>query len=282
MPAPSRKIKPAIVKPSAQSEKTRASRRKAPNIDSAPSDGGIPPAMPATIQPSPKKRGRKPKVVVADAGDLPPQNVADLAGANQPAGNMVNGPDVESKAPVPTRDPLPPREGRNTHPSLQDGVQPTLRRLPQEVAADRKRKRLELEAKLQAAEEAKQILAQMELEDERLEQAVDKEGRRQLFRPSGQRGTGVASSDEDIEGVDEVDYSEGEEEDESEPQAENEVSNHQGICDQRLPSSQVKAKGKGRKKDLRDGLRKEIKDKVKVLRVRGKKNAKTTTGEGAK
>jgi hypothetical protein len=141
---------------------------------------------------------------------------------------------------------------------------------------------LELEAKLQAAEEVKQILAQMELEDERLEQAVDKEGCRQLFRPNGQCGIGVASSDEDIEGVDEVDYSEGEEEDESKPQAEKEVSNHQGICDQCLPSSQVKAKGKSKKKNLRDGLRKEIKDKVKVLRARGKKKVKTTAGEGAK
>ena len=235
-----KKVKPVTVKPSAPSEKTRAGRKKAPDIDSAPSEpveGEIPPTTPASIQPSPKKRSRKRKLVT-DTGDLPPENTDDPA-ANRPAGKK--GPGLKSKAPVPTRDTLPPREGRNTHPGLQDGIQPTPRRSSQDVAADREKKRLELEAKLRVAEEAKQILAQMELEDERLEEEVEEEGHRQLFCPNGQSSMGVVSSDEEIEGVYEVDYSEGEEEDEPEP--EKEVSRYRGICYQILTIEPGKRKG---------------------------------------
>ena len=105
--------------------KTRAGRRKALKIDDAPSEsvegeiptksveGDIPTMKPATMHASPKRRGRKPKCVMAEAlaGNLPPQNMADVAGpktANQPTDNIENGLDVKSKALVPTRKPLPP------------------------------------------------------------------------------------------------------------------------------------------------------------------------------
>ncbi len=71
----------------------------------------------------------------------------------------------------------------------------------------------------------------MELEDERTEEAVVEEGHRRLLHPKGQSGTGVVSDNEEIEGLDKVDYSEGEEED-SEPKKE--VSRFQRICDQLL------------------------------------------------
>lgn len=96
------------------------------------------------------------------------------------------------------------------------------------------------------AKVAKQILAQMEIEDKRLEEEVEEEGHQQLFHPSGQRGTGGVNPDKEFEGLDEVDYSEGEDEDESEP--EKEVNTYQGISGQCLPSTQVKGKGKGQKK----------------------------------
>ena len=201
MPPTTRKAKPVFVEPSVPSKKTTASRKKPPKC--APSESGegeIPPTIPATTDAPPKKRGRKPKPVTAEAGDLPPQNTADVAGTN-PANQPADGTEVSKKikALVPTRDPLPAREGRNTHPGRRGGVQPSPRRPTQEVTADRERKRLELQAKLQAAEEAKQILARMELEDERLEKAVEEEGRQRVFHPDGQQGTWVVSDNEEFE-----------------------------------------------------------------------------------
>jgi hypothetical protein len=210
------------VKPD-QTKKPRAGRatRKGPKVDNIPTEsaeGGISPTAPAPI--APKKQGRKPKQVTAAADSLPPPKKAlgnNPEDANQPAGDTVGGTGAAPKTPIPIREPLPLREGRNTHPGLRDGVQPTPRRFSQDVAAERQHKRLELEAKLCAAEEAKNMLAQMELEDERIVEEIEEECRQPLDRHL-QGQTGIPESDcEEIEGVAEVDYDTDEEpEEESE------------------------------------------------------------------
>ncbi|KAH9029754.1 hypothetical protein EDB83DRAFT_2229847, partial [Lactarius deliciosus] len=141
---------------------------------------------------APKKRGRKPKQTVVVA-DNPP----------------VSGADATTKTPGPMRDPLPLREGRNTHPGQRDGVQPPPRRSSQEVAAERSRKRLELEEKLRIAEEAKHMLAQMELEDERFVEGIEEECRQPHDHQQQRKAlTIVESDDEEIQGIDEVDETE--------------------------------------------------------------------------
>ena len=65
------------------------------------------------------------------------------------------------------------------------------------------------------AEEAKQTLAEMELEDERIEEAVEEEGRQRLIQQKV-KGYTIVSDQEVIEGLDEV-SSDSDEEDDSEP-----------------------------------------------------------------
>ena len=206
-------------------------------------------------------------------------HVASPKNTEQPADDTEIGSGLKLKAPVPTRDPLPAREGRNTHPGLHAGLQPTPRRSSREVAAERERKRLELVAKQQAGEGAKQLLAQMELEDKRVEEAMEEEGCRRLFHPSGQGGPGTASSEEDFD-LDLVDDSEGEEEDDLGTEKEVSGVPLAGICDQLLTIlGQVEAKEKGKGKAngqskkvyVRTKLRKEIADKAEALRGARKK-----------
>ena len=270
------------VEPPAQIEqtKTRASRRKAQKVNTAPSElgeGGIPTTTPAaTCLSSPKKQGRKPKQVVTEKGGPASQNIHVTSPKNteQPANDTEISSGLKLKAPVPTRDPLPAREGRNTHPGLHAGLQPTPRRSSQEVAAEREQKQLELVAKQQAGEGAKQLLAQMELKDERVEEAMEEEGcRRWLFHPSGQGGPGTVSSEEDFD-LDLVDDSEGEEEDDLGTEKEVSRVPLAGICNQLLTilgqveakeKGKGKAKGQSKKAYMRTKLQKEITDKAEAL-----------------
>ena len=143
-PTAKTKAKSVNVEPPAQIKqtKTRASRRKAQKVNAAPSElgeGGIPTTTPAATRPSsPKKRGRKPKQVVTEEGGPASQNihVASPKNTEQPADDTEIGSGLKLKVPVPTHDPLPAREGRNTHPGLHAGLQPTPRRSSREVAAE--------------------------------------------------------------------------------------------------------------------------------------------------
>ena len=208
-------------------------------------------------------------------------HVASPKNTEQPADNTEIGSGLKLKAPVPTRDPLPAREGRNTHPGLHAGLQPTPHQSSQEVAAEREWKQLELVAKQQAGEGAKQLLAQMELEDESVEEVMEEEGCRRLFHPSGQGCPGTASSEEDFD-LDLVDDSEGEEEDDLGTEKEVSGVPLAGICDQLLTilgqveakekgKAKAKAKGQSKKAYVRTKLRKEIADKAEALRGAGKK-----------
>jgi hypothetical protein len=103
------------------------------------------------------------------------------AAAGQQASNTIGSMGITTKTvPVPTHDPLPVRKGRNTHPGLAEIIQPAPRQSPQEVAAKRNRKRLELQEKLHAVEEAKVALVQMELEEDRLVEGFEEECHQQL------------------------------------------------------------------------------------------------------
>ncbi|KAI9429815.1 hypothetical protein H4582DRAFT_1825696 [Lactarius indigo] len=223
---------------------------------------GAPPLAAAV----PKKRGRKPKqtAAVADNPPLPKDAITgtgDNGGvADQPAGNTVS---ATTKVPGPMRDPLPLREGRNTHPGRRDGVQPTPHRSSQQVATERSHKQLELEEKLRIAEEAKDMLAQMELEDERFEEGIEEEYE-------------VDETEDDNNEDDDDD--EGDDEDEGTGKAK--VSPHPNTEDgvDHLPASQGKAKRKAGKA-LRTEFRKEINVKAAALRgARGQKNAKPKDG----
>ncbi|KAI9465236.1 hypothetical protein BJY52DRAFT_1183821 [Lactarius psammicola] len=139
------------------------------------------------------------------------------------------------------------------------GVQPTPRRSSQEVEAERERKRLELKERLQAAEEAKRALAQMALEDEMAEEAVEEEGQQRLVRPNKKKNISKVSSLEEVFDLDNV--SGDEEEDDSEP-------------------SGVEVKQR-RKAFSKTELRNEIQGKTEALRAAGgRKKAKATAHEG--
>ena len=240
-----------------QTRKTRGSKKKGSEVDSVPSkpaEGEILPATPVPVPEAPKKRGRKPKQATAVEDDPPaapvpvapkkrgpkPKQAAAVEDdsppqkdAGQPAGNTVNS--KGAAIPGPTRDPLPLRGGRNTHPARRDGVQPTPRRSSQEVAADREHKRQELEDMLRAAEEAKCMLAQMVLEDERVVEGIDEECRQRLGhhpRRHEKTLTIVESDHEEFQGLDEIsedseDELEDESKDEDEDTGKAKVSPHQ-------------------------------------------------------
>ena len=211
------KEKPVNTPVQPEQKMPKASRTKASKVNI-----GVPPkvveeesTLPTPAPTVPKKRGRKPKQVIAD--NLPPEKEAfsnGLKATDKPAVGTHGGKTATPKTPVPIRDPLPSRGGRNTHPGLMDGVQPAPRRSSQEVAAERKCKRLELEAKLRAAEEAKNILAQMELEDERIMQGIEEECRQPL-----DYHTGILVSDEEFR-IDDIETDEDDDDDEEEEEEE--------------------------------------------------------------
>ncbi|KAH8979320.1 hypothetical protein EDB86DRAFT_3108055 [Lactarius hatsudake] len=295
---------------SEQTNKTRAGQKKASKVDGVPSkpaEGEIPPAAPPLVAVAPKKRGRKPKQTAAVADNLPPPKDAtagDNSGAaDQPAGDTVSGTgapplvvvapkkrgrkpkqtvvvadnppvsgaDATTKTPGPMRDPLPLREGRNTHPGRRDGVQPPPRRSSQEVAAERSRKRLELEEKLRIAEEAKHMLAQMELEDERFVEGIEEECRQPHDHQQQRKAlTIVESDDEEIQGIDEVDETEDDT---------NKDNDDDDDEDEGAGKPKVKAKRRKGVKASKTELRKEINTKVATLQgARGQNNAKTNGG----
>ena len=185
------------------------------------------PAVPAPV--IPKKRGRKPKQVRTDS--LPPRKEPSNNSptvADQPAGDTGGGTDPTPRTPIPRRDPLPDRQGRNTHPGLMDSVQPKTRRSSKEADAERKCLRLELEAKARAYDEAKIMLARVELREERVMQDIEEEGRQPLEQHlQGQieiqesedeefQLDGI-ESDEEEDDDDDDDEEEEEEEEEEEP-----------------------------------------------------------------
>ncbi|KAN0140687.1 hypothetical protein V8E53_001514 [Lactarius tabidus] len=133
--------------------------------------------MEEELPPSPKRRGQKPKPVAAKVDDVPTKDMAEAPGtktADKPTGNTHIGSKLKSKkAPVPSRDPLPAQEGRNTHPGVHFGLQPSPCRSSQQVVPECEQKRQELEAQVQAAEAVKQQLALMDLEDERIEEVFE-------------------------------------------------------------------------------------------------------------
>ncbi|KAH9069690.1 hypothetical protein EDB83DRAFT_2580974 [Lactarius deliciosus] len=276
-------------------------------VPSKPAEGEIPPATPPLVAVAPKKRGRKPKQTAAVADNLPPPKDATAGdnsrAADQPAGDTVSGTgapplvavapkkqgrkpkqmvavadnppvssaDATTKTPGPMRDPLPLREGRNTHPGQRDGVQPPPRQSSQEVAAERSRKRLELEEKLRIAEEAKHMLAQMELEDERFVEGIEEECRQPNDHQQQRKAlTIVESDDEEIQGIDEVD----ETEDDTNKDNDDDKDEDEGAG-----KPKVKAKQRKGVKVSKTELRKEINTKVATLGgARGQNNAKMNGG----
>jgi hypothetical protein len=230
-----RKTKSVAKEASAPSEKTitRASRRKALTLKTDDVSLLMEEELPTTPA-LPKRQGQKPKHVAAEVDNLPIQNVAEVPGTkttDKPTGDTHIGSNVKSKkkAPVPTCDPLPAREGRNTHPGVHFGLQPTPRRSSQQVAAERKQKQQELEAQVQAAEVVKQQLALMDLEDKRYEEGFEEEGHWGLqFRKNDEDSL---DGDKEFEGLDEVDSNE---EDSPSPEPGKEVHTVKAHCNQLL------------------------------------------------
>jgi hypothetical protein len=160
--------------------------------------------------------------------------VAEVPGtktADKPTGDTHISSNMKSKkkAPVPTHDPLPAREGRNTHPGVHFGLQPTPHRSSQQVVAECKQKQQELEAQVQVAEAVKQQLTLMDLEDERYEEGFEEEGHRGLqFRKNDEDSS---DGDEEFEGLDKVDSNK---EDSPSPEPGKEVCTVQACCNQLL------------------------------------------------
>jgi hypothetical protein len=75
---------------------------------------------------------------------------------------------VRGQKQVPARDPLPDRQGRNIHPA----GQPTARRTPQEVAAEREAQKMALEEKIREGQRAKQLFALMSLAEEKMDEEM--------------------------------------------------------------------------------------------------------------
>ncbi|KAN0140195.1 hypothetical protein V8E53_002091 [Lactarius tabidus] len=135
-----RKTKSVAKEVSAPSEKTitRASQRKALTPKTDDMSQLMEEELPTT--PVPPKR--------QEVDNLPIQNVAEAPGTkttDKPTGDTHISSNVKSKkkAPVPTRDPLPAREDRNTHPGVHFGLQLTPCQSSQQVVAEHGNKEFE-------------------------------------------------------------------------------------------------------------------------------------------
>lgn len=113
--------------------------------------------------------GRKTRPHLQEPDDAPPskRKKGEVVDSNPSPAKQKPSRQRLPKVMLP-REPLPDRTGRNVHP-----VKPkATRRTAQEVAADREAHIRELEEKIRVAEEAKELLAQMnvneELDDERM------------------------------------------------------------------------------------------------------------------
>jgi hypothetical protein len=80
----------------------------------------------------------------------------------------------------PIREPLPNRKGRNVHPGAVKELQKATRRTSQEVEAERVAKREAALQKIREAEEAKRLLAQMDVEEEYVDQNLGALAERRL------------------------------------------------------------------------------------------------------
>ncbi|KAI9430282.1 hypothetical protein H4582DRAFT_2087201 [Lactarius indigo] len=288
----------------------RQKAAKVDDVPSKPTEGEIPPATPPLVAVAPKKQGQKPKQMATVTDNLPPQKNAiavtianDKCGAaGQPAGDTVSrtgtpplaaavpkkqGQKPKQTAAVEDNLPLPkdaitgtgdnggvadqPAGNTVSATMKRDGIQPTPRRSSQQVATERSHKWLELEEKLRIAEEAKDMLAQMELEDERFEEGIEEDCHQTHKHHQQREALTIEESDEEIQGIDEVDETEDDnnkDDDDDEGDDEDEGTG--------------KVKGKAKRKAgkaLRTEFHKEINVKAAELwGARGQKNPKPKDG----
>lgn len=185
---------------------------------------------PEKPRPRPKPRGR-PRGTVTPAGtpqeetsQTPTDINIDQEAANEPppkrSKNNVNvditepikGKSARGQRPtkvVPPREPLPDRTGRNVHP-----VKPkATRRTAQEVAADREAQIRELQDRIRVAEEAKELLAQMHVNEEHDDEQMLVDNPQRLSAAIRKRGRDLEDSegeDFDFDSVEKGSYSDDE------------------------------------------------------------------------
>lgn len=192
---------------------------------------------PEKTRPRPKPRGR-PRGTAAPTGtplEGTPQALTDIdvdestrtsledAADEPPAKRSRNDVNVGIPEPIkeksvrgqrptkvlPSREPLPDRTGRNVHP-----VKPkATRRTPQEVAADREAQIRELQNRIRVAEEAKELLAQMHVNEERDDEQMLVDNPQRLSAAIRKRGRDLEDSEGenfDFDGVEKDAYSDDE------------------------------------------------------------------------
>ena len=136
------------------------------NDNSGMSDGHAP-----MIPAQPRKRGCKAATVADDSAPPVKQTKEDEASVGKLPHQQRNEGPARKKAVAAPRDPLPDRPGWNAHPA----GQPAKQRTPQEVAAKQNAQRKAIEDAIWAGERAKQLLAQMNVSEDRQDNGMDAE-----------------------------------------------------------------------------------------------------------
>ncbi len=112
--------------------------------------------------------------IVQDSNHAPPTKKPRKAATKSVKSNTHQKPVVESC------EPLPARDRRNTHPGLIEGVAPVHRRTTAEVSAQRAAARKAAEDEIRRGEDAKRWLAEMEVDEERVNAEDEEKSTRHL------------------------------------------------------------------------------------------------------
>jgi hypothetical protein len=143
--------------------------------------------------------------------DLPARKKAKTAPTNTRSTGRVKTAATKPKPTPQSREPLPEREGRNTHPGLKEGVGANQRRSSAEVAAEREALRKQAEEEIRRGEEARRLVAEMDLAEEEQAARKDEESTQRLsarllrgyYQRQEEEGeyfsvSGVEDSDEEV------------------------------------------------------------------------------------
>ena len=129
--------------------------------------------------PAPKARGRLPKNATGAANTKKRGQASVVTDEENDAPPAKKGRAAVKPTPAP-RNPLPGRGGRNTNPVKKAGVQPRKRRTQAEIAADRDAAWKAAEQQTNADREARNTVAQMDLNEEEEEERAQRRSIRSL------------------------------------------------------------------------------------------------------
>ncbi|KAF8460984.1 hypothetical protein DFH94DRAFT_700137 [Russula ochroleuca] len=143
--------------------------------------------------PPPKKRGRPPKAAASDEESNP---MAKRSKSNGAKGGRKPATSAQAKIPAPTRDALPACTVRNDCPATKANLLPAPRCSTKQVAVDHEALRQAAEEEVERGIAATKFLAQMQVDEEELDAAMEANIPQQISAVTGMRPVEGIEDDE--------------------------------------------------------------------------------------